>query len=318
MWLFVVIKAGAWVSRVIPLSARYRISTVIADFLWLIWTSKRRTCIDNMSVVLGGAPTDPEVRRTARRAFHQFGKGIVDFLGFTNIDPSHPLITDMAIEGWEHIEGGFRQGKGVILATAHLGSTDMGGITLANRSDNFYAVADVFYPPSVDRLIRRTRESKGYRLIPATSARGIIRALQTNALVVVLCDRPLEADEGVKVRFFGRETALPGGVAVVARHAGATVVPGFIFRNADNTFRGKVFPVVTENLTGDKQRDVRIVMQRVADALEAAIREAPDQWYMFRPMWPDAEIEASPVRRRPWRLRGAKLDRLGPVPPSGP
>jgi Kdo2-lipid IVA lauroyltransferase/acyltransferase len=291
MWLYVVIKAGAWVSRIIPLRVRYRISTVMSDFIWLIWTSKRRTCIDNMSVVLGGSPSDPEVRRVAREAFHQFARGIVDFLGFTNIDPDDPLVTDMPIDGWEHIEAGLSRGKGVILASAHLGSIDMGGITLASRSPNFYAVADVFYPPAVDRLIRRTRESKGYRLIPATSARGIIRALHANALVVVLFDRPLERDEGVPVRLFGRDTALPAGVAVVARHSGATVIPGYIFRNPDNTFRGRAFPSVTDELTGDKARDVQVVMQRVADSMEAAIREAPTQWYMFRPMWPEVGRE---------------------------
>ena len=296
MWLYVVIKVGAWSSRVIPLSLRYRISTVIADLLWLTWTSKRRTCIDNMSIVVGGNPCDSEVRKTARDAFHQFGKGIVDFLGFANIDPHHPVVKDMPLEGWDLVEEGLARGKGVILATAHFGSTDMGGITLANRSDNFYAVADVFYPEYVDRLIRRTRESKGYRLIPATSARGIIRALKDNALVVVLFDRPMPRGEGVPVTFFGRRTALPAGVAVIARHSGATVLPGYIFREPDNTFRGHIFPSVSSDLTGQKDRDIELVMQRLADSLERTIREAPDQWYMFRPMWPEWAEATQPSR----------------------
>lgn len=296
MWLYIVIKAGAWASGIIPLGLRYRISTVLADGLWLTWTSKRRTCIDNLSVVMNGSPTDADVRRMSRRAFQQFGKGIVDFLGFTNIDPRDPLVANMPIEGWEHVEAGLRRGKGVILAGAHLGSIDMGGITLARRTDNFYAVANVFYPPYVDRLIRRTRESKGYRLISATSARGIIRALHTNALVVVLFDRPMGPDKGVPVKLFGRETALPAGVAVVAMHAGATVIPGYIFRNPDNTFRGKAFPSITEDLTGDKAKDVQTVTQRMADSLEAAIREAPDQWYMFRAMWPEMAPQTEVAR----------------------
>ena len=296
MWLYIVIKVGAWASRIIPLSLRYRISIVISDLLWLTWSSKRRTCIGNMAIIIGGEPTEPKVRKLARGAFHQFGKGIVDFLGFTNIDPSDPIVQSMPMENWDIVEAGLAKGKGVLVATAHFGSTDMGGITLANRSDNFYAVADVFYPPYVDDLIRRTRESKGYRLIPATSARGIIRALKENALVVVLFDRPMPLDEGVPVTFFGRRTALPAGVAVVARRAGATVVPGYIFRNPDNTFRGHIFPSVSDELTGDKDRDVQMVMQRLADSLEAAIREAPDQWYMFRPMWPEPAEATDAVR----------------------
>jgi|SRR5579872_2732531 len=299
MWLYVVIRVGAFASRIIPLSLRYRISTVISDLLWITWTSKRRTCIENMSIVLGGQPSDQAVRRVARRAFHQFGKGIVDFLGFTNIDPEDPVVKDMPIEGWELVEEGLARGNGVIVATAHFGSTDMGGIAVANRSDNFYAVADVFYPEYVNRLITQTREQRGYKLIPATSARGIIRALKENALVVVLFDKPMPLDGGVPVTFFGRHTALPAGVAVVAKHSNATVLPGYIFRNPDNTFRGHVYPSVTEGLTGQKDNDAQMVMQRLADSLERVIKEAPDQWYMFRPMWPDPVEVTRPAKALP-------------------
>lgn len=268
---------------------------MIADFLWLTWTSKRRTCIDNMAVVLGGDPTQKEVRRVARAAFHQFGKGIVEFLGFANVDPNDPLIRAMPIDGWEHVEEGLAKGKGVILATAHFGSTDMGGIALAKRSVDLYAVADRFHPPYVDRLIRKTREQKGFRLIPTTSIRTMIRALHKNGLVVVLFDRPMRLDQGVPVRFFDRVTALPAGPAVIAHHTGATVLPGYIFRHEDHTFRTEIFPSVTKGLTGQKDRDVRKVMQNLAESLERAIRKRPDQWYMFRPMWTDYARQTVPT-----------------------
>lgn len=286
MWLYLAIQSGAVGSRVLPLKLRYRISTVIADFLWLIWTSKRRTCIDNMAVVLGGSPTDKEVRRVARRAFHQFGRAIVDFLGFSNIDPEDPLLTQMPVSGWDHVAAALDRGKGVILATGHFGSIDMGGVALAKRTGNFYAVADTFRPAYVNRLIKSTREQKGFRLIPTTSAREIIRALHKNAVVVVLFDRPMPVGQGTPVSFFGRETALPAGIAMMARHTRATVIPAFLFREHDNSFRAEAFPPVTEGLSGDRERDVRTVMQRLADSLERAIREEPAQWYMFRAMWP--------------------------------
>ena len=38
--------------------------------------------------------------------------------------------------------------------------------------------------------------------------------------------------------------------------------------------------------TGDRDGDLRRNMQRIVDALEQIIRRHPDQWYMFRRMWP--------------------------------
>lgn len=293
MWLYLAIQAGALGSRVIPLAWRYRIATVMADFLWLIWTSKRRTCIDNMAVVLGSIPTDPEVRRTAQRAFHEFGKGVVEFLGFPNIDPNDPLLSDVYVEGWEHLEAGLAKNHGVILASGHFGSTYMGGLALVSKTKKISAVADTFHPKKVDRLIRRTREARGFRLIPTTNARQIIRALRDNQLVVVMFDRPLPLDQGVPVSLFNRETALPAGPAVMALKTGATVVPAYIFRNSDNTFSGKAFPAATANLTGDKSWDVRAITQKLADSLEEVVRERPDQWSMFRPMWPQSSESSS-------------------------
>jgi lauroyl/myristoyl acyltransferase len=287
MWLYVVIQVGAASSRVLPLGLRYRISTIISDLLWLTWVSKRRTCIENMAVVLGGAPTDRKVRAEARRAFHQFGRSIVDFLGFANVNPEDALVRDMPMKGWEYVIEGLERGKGVILATGHFGSTDMGGIALAARLGGIHAVADTFHPDYLDRLVRKTRAQKGFQLIPVSSSRVVLRALHANGFVVMLFDRPLPLDQGVPVTFFGRPTALPAGPAVMAHHTGASVVPGYIFREPDNTFRAEILPPLHTDPTLTKEENVRVITQRLAESLETAIREQPDQWYMFRQMWPE-------------------------------
>ena len=36
----------------------------------------------------------------------------------------------------------------------------------------------------------------------------------------------------------------------------------------------------------------------VADALEDMVADAPDQWYTFKPMWPETELEAAELEQR--------------------
>ena len=38
--------------------------------------------------------------------------------------------------------------------------------------------------------------------------------------------------------------------------------------------------------------------QQVADALEDMVADAPDQWYTFKPMWPETELEAAELEHR--------------------
>ncbi|HSW43020.1 MAG TPA: hypothetical protein VLM76_10965, partial [Patescibacteria group bacterium] len=41
--------------------------------------------------------------------------------------------------------------------------------------------------------------------------------------------------------------------------------------------------------------------QAIADALEAAVREAPEQWCVFKPMWPDDPAEEAGLAERALR-----------------
>jgi KDO2-lipid IV(A) lauroyltransferase len=50
---------------------------------------------------------------------------------------------------------------------------------------------------------------------------------------------------------------------------------------------------VAPELTGDSERDVQVLTQAIMDSHERFIRQFPDQWYMFRPMW-----GGEPVGRR--------------------
>ena len=98
----------------------------------------------------------------------------------------------------------------------------------------------------------------------------------------------MEGARGVSVRFFGRETAVPGGPAVLAMKTGATLLPVYMFRHPDRTFESLIFPPIECAPSGNRNRDVQSIMQKLVDTMQSVVRSRPDQWYMFRPMWPES------------------------------
>jgi len=46
--------------------------------------------------------------------------------------------------------------------------------------------------------------------------------------------------------------------------------------------------------SGEREQDVRTIMQKLMDTLQTVVGNRPDQWYMFRPMWP-VELQAAPA-----------------------
>jgi KDO2-lipid IV(A) lauroyltransferase len=119
----------------------------------------------------------------------------------------------------------------------------------------------------------------------------MMKVLKDKGTLIVLFDRPVDIGRGVPVRFFGRQTAVPGGPAVLAKRTGALVVPVYMFRHADSSFESMLFPPITVPDTGDKDRDTQVVMQKLMDTMQSVVRERPDQWYMFRSMWPADRAE---------------------------
>lgn len=292
MALYLVIQVSAFLSRIIPLSWRYLAGTAVGDLVYWAWPAKRRVLLQNMATVIGSNADDPRVRRLAMKSMRNYCKYLVEFLGLPNMSSRDEVIASMNLIGVEHLQEALARGKGVVLASAHFGTIEVGGLRLADFTD-FHAVYDTFRPAYLDHLIQRKRREKGINLVPANNVREMLRVLKSGGTLCVLFDRPLELARGVRVRFFGHQTAVPAGPAVLALKTGATIVPVYMFRQPDRSFESLIFPPIEPVNTGDRERDIQTIMQRLMDTMQAVVRERPDQWYMFRPMWPN---EPAPVR----------------------
>jgi KDO2-lipid IV(A) lauroyltransferase len=93
-------------------------------------------------------------------------------------------------------------------------------------------------------------------------------------------DQNARLEQGVFVDFFGVPACCGTTFAKLARHTGATVIPGFaVWIEAERRYRLKFYPPL--DLTGDVAEDT----QRVQSAVERAVREYPDQWLWIHRRW---------------------------------
>jgi lauroyl/myristoyl acyltransferase len=299
MALYLGLQIGAFLSRYVPRSWRYLIGTAMGDlvfYIWKFWGGKQRVLLSNTASVLGLHPDDPQVRRLALKSIRNYCKYLIEFVDLPNLDSSHPTVASMKITGEDNLRAAIQQGRGVVLASAHFGTIEVGGLRLADFTD-FHAVYDTFQPEYLDALVQRKRREKNINLISTTNVREMIRVLRSGGMLCLLYDRPVSFAKGVRVRFFGRETAVPAGPAALALKTKAVILPVFMYRHPDRSFESVIYPPLTWTETGDRERDVQTIMQKLMDILQAVVRERPDQWYMFRPMWPeDAPVDRADAR----------------------
>ncbi|HEY1298051.1 MAG TPA: lysophospholipid acyltransferase family protein, partial [Chloroflexota bacterium] len=241
-----------------------------------------RRATDNMRQVLGPYAAPGEARRLTRAAFANYARYMVDLVRLPHLK-SRELIDNIRIEGWEHVEAAYRVGTGVVFATGHIGNWDMAGAAFAARGRPVSALVETLKPARWNERVQRTRNAAGVKAIPIENGpREMLAALRKQEGLAVLVDRPL-ASEGVPVTFFGRPTRVPGGAATLALRTGSPVVPAALVRDpAGAGYLAHIGPPIV----GQKGDDPSLVMQRIMSWLEGIIRRYPDQWFMFRQMWP--------------------------------
>ncbi len=176
----------------------------------------------------------------------------------------------------EPVDAAVRAGRGVILATPHLGSWEMAGHFCALR----WGITNLYRPPRIpelDTLIRRGRERLGARMA-ATDARGIRRlyqALAAGAVIGILPDQDPGDDGGVFAPFFGVPANSMVLLGRLARKTGAAVFFGFCERlPGTQGYRFHFLPAPD----GIADPDPAVAAAAMNRGVEACVRRCPEQY----------------------------------------
>lgn len=192
------------------------------------------------------------------------------------------LLEMVEVEGWPSFAQAHARGKGVILASAHLGPVVLCGQVLAARG---FHVAVLVENKSGDmgRAIDRARSAMGIRLVETRSAIAVMRTLRSGGILGFLADRAITG-VGERVPFFGREALLPSAHVAIALRTGAALVPAFAAREAGRLI-ARIEPELDLPRTGDRDADVREGVRRWAAVLEQHVARNPEQWSVFDHVW---------------------------------
>jgi lauroyl/myristoyl acyltransferase len=272
-------SVGARVVRVFPAGLRHAAAAPGGTAWYWLSANQRRAAFDNYAAVLGRDRSDAEVARVARRAFQNYGRMLMDFVLIGGLSREE-LVRRVSVDGRGDLDAALARGKGVIMAVPHMGSWDMAGSYAGALGYRISAVAEKF-PGSLNEAVVRTRQSFGLHVITLgrSAVRAITQALQDNGIVALLCD--LEQGPGVSVRFFGRKAVVPGGPAAIAIKTGAALLPAYQYMTQPGRHRIHLDPALSWSQDETKEN----LMQRVVNRFEDFIKEHPDQWYAFRPMF---------------------------------
>jgi len=290
---FVYLFLFQFCSTLIPRSIQKFFSVVVGDLFYFLMRKTRAHVRKNMEGVSGGRWSKERVDVLTRRTFQNYGQYLLDYMVMHRLRPSNK---DQWVEqevGAGYMMEALQAGKGAICITPHLGNWEIGGLLFSFKGGKLNVLTldeRDLDTRSFREEMRRRRGIKILYINPKDNSPmailDAVKALRRNEIVAMLGDR-IESQKTMVFDFFGRKTAFPVGVAILAMATGAPVLPVFVVMERNRKYRGIIEPPIYFNPSSREDREtvIREGMGRLIKNFETYIEKYPDQWYNFFFYW---------------------------------
>lgn len=275
---FLLYKILRGLAAILPLRIAYLIADCISLVSFAVFRSRTRNLMSNLAIALEASPQEPDKQKISRLALAatiNFGRTVVDTLKIQDVER---LKNRFEIKGIENLDAALAKGRGVVIATAHLGSWELAGALLSRMGYRIATVAGQQFNALLSRFVIQSKTKSGIMVFSAQKILSIFRELRRGAVVVLHIDGD-QFFGGVPVRFFNREVMMPRGPAALALACGSPLLCAVSIRR-----KNRIEIIFEEEIPTDGKTHLEIT-QSVVNAIESKIVRNLDQWLMFRRIW---------------------------------
>jgi KDO2-lipid IV(A) lauroyltransferase len=276
-----VIRAAAWGGSRLPAGAAHGLAALGGTAEWAARPAKRRRLAVNLGHAVGRAPDDPAVRHLVLEEVRNEARRSADLLWALG-RPSE-LAASTRVEGRGHLEEALARGKGLILASLHLGGWEVVSAiparvvpvrTTAIVTDDWLAWS-----------MAGEREAAGLGLLYATApVHRAVALLRRGEAILVLGETRQERIRSRAVRFCDAAARLPAGYVALARLCGTPIVPFNVLPRAPRRWVVTIEPPVDPPGRDEGEDGERRVLQELADRWTPLLRANARHWASVYPI----------------------------------
>jgi len=282
------LAGGLVAARLFPLKGVGGLSRAMADLGYHLLNRNRKLALANLSLVYRTTKSPSEIRDMAREVLRFGARSALELMlyyGRGTIEDACALVKET--EGLDRLDEALRRGKGAVGLCAHLGNFILLGSKLNSLGYPCGTIMRQMRDEQLEEIFSEIRQWVGQVTIPkfplSRSVRQSLDWLSRGHILMMHIDQ--RSERGAVVDFLGMPTSTATGAAFFALKSKAPVLPMFIIRRGDGSYKLIIGPEVEVIDTGNLKADSYANTARFAGVVESYIRQYPTQWFWFDRRW---------------------------------
>ena len=240
-----------------------------------------------------------QVARVARGAYDHLGRLTVETALMPSLGRSGVRDLVSRTTGWDLLERGIADKRGVLLIAGHFGNWEVAGAYIAARGIPVDVIVRRMSNPIFDRYLNQTRADLGMTVVyDADAVRRTTRSIKEGRAIGFLADQGVLNLASTHVPFFGRPAKTPRGPAVFTLRYHVPTLFVAAVREPDGRFHLS-FERVPYEETGDRERDVDGIVASYTRILEGLVRKTPEQYFWQHRRWKHQPADTPAALRDP-------------------
>ena len=282
--LFLVV---VFILRYSPKSLRRAFFRFLANMGYLFAKKTNRIIETNLNFVFENSLSKDEIKQIQKYSYFNmllWAQSLIENLDVTDEE----LKNTVEIENAHIIENLRKEGKPLILISAHYGNIEMLGCYINRFVTPLHQVARESNFEEIDEFIVKSREASGSKIVFKSGAlKKLVKALMQKEVVSLIIDQNINSREGEEVLFLGKKAYQTSSSASLARKFDAYIVPLAIFNQENYKYKIKIYDPIIPIKTQNEKDDIKKISQLEANAISDIIKEDKKQWF-----WPHKRFKS--------------------------
>ena len=258
----------------LPLKVRYAIFEQIGVLAYHVIKKRRVVTINNLK---GAFPekTEKEIIEIAKKSYRNMAKMMVVTAYLKEVTDRNDTI----VENEEIVDNEFAKGKGIIIASLHLGAFEAG--CKMSKTKKVYAIFRSQKNKKLNELMVKYRIQAGMNTIMKGDTESLNKALKEKPLLALVTDH---YTNDIEISFFGRKTMAASGAVLLGLKYKIPIVYTYAIFDKDG------IKIVNQEVVNIEKKEnlketVKYNTQKLFYLFEETIRKYPEQYMWQHKRW---------------------------------